>query len=232
MKMNYVEEVKKFDLIKNTKVYELAKIEVLLKLDKVYIWTKDGHIAVLSSNAGEKSIYIYTDRELITSDYSNYEEFSLSKFIIVLKNRDNNFNSCFINKDTESSSILSENIQYLINRYEEIYTNTSFRNTNSLEFKERTYIVAREATDENNIEVLIRNSGNDKYIYIYTEADLAKNKVHMEQLSASKLVGLNNEKLGKLITNLNSNGVNKVIVNFGTNNGMVVGIEEIISLLA
>jgi len=232
MKMNYVEEVKKFDLIKNTKVYELAKIEVLLKLDKVYIWTKDGHIAVLSSNAGEKSIYIYTDRELITSDYSNYEEFSLSKFIIVLKNRDNNFNSCFINKDTESSSILSENIQYLINRYEEIYTNTSFRNTNSLELKERTYIVAREATDENNIEVLIRNSGNDKYIYIYTEADLAKNKVHMEQLSASKLVGLNNEKLGKLITNLNSNGVNKVIVNFGTNNGMVVGIEEIISLLA
>lgn len=230
--MNYVEEVKKFDLIKNTKVYELAKIEVLLKLDKVYIWTKDGHIAVLSSNAGEKSIYIYTDRELITSDYSNYEEFSLSKFIIVLKNRDNNFNSCFINKDTESSSILSENIQYLINRYEEIYTNTSFRNTNSLELKERTYIVAREATDENNIEVLIRNSGNDKYIYIYTEADLAKNKVHMEQLSASKLVGLNNEKLGKLITNLNSNGVNKVIVNFGTNNGMVVGIEEIISLLA
>ncbi len=217
--MNYVEEVKKFDLIKNTKVYELAKIEVLLKLDKVYIWTKDGHIAVLSSNAGEKSIYIYTDRELITSDYSNYEEFSLSKFIIVLKNRDNNFNSCFINKDTESSSILSENIQYLINRYEEIYTNTSFRNTNSLELKERTYIVAREATDENNIEVLIRNSGNDKYIYIYTEADLAKNKVHMEQLSASKLVGLNNEKLGKLITNLNSNGVNKVIVNFGTNNG-------------
>jgi hypothetical protein len=232
MKMNYVEEVKKFDLIKNTKVYELAKIEVLLKLDKVYIWTKDGHIAVLSSNAGEKSIYIYTDRELITSDYSNYEEFSLSKFIIVLKNRDNNFNSCFINKDTESSSILSENIQYLINRYEELYTNTSFRNTNSLELKERTYIVAREATDENNIEVLIRNSGNDKYIYIYTEADLAKNKVHMEQLSASKLVGLNNEKLGKLITNLNSNGVNKVIVNFGTNNGMVVGIEEIISLLA
>ncbi|SHI24791.1 hypothetical protein [Clostridium intestinale] len=230
--MNYVEEVKKFDLIKNTKVYELAKIEVLLKLDKVYIWTKDGHIAVLSSNAGEKSIYIYTDRELITSDYSNYEEFSLSKFIIVLKNRDNNFNSCFINKDTESSSILSENIQYLINRYEEIYTNTSFRNTNSLELKERTYIVAREATDENNIEVLIRNSGNDKYIYIYTEADLAKNKVHMEQLSVSKLVGLNNEKLGKLITNLNSNGVNKVIVNFGTNNGMVVGIEEIISLLA
>lgn len=230
--MNYVEEVKKFDLIKNTKVYELAKLEVLLKLDKVYIWTKDGHIAVLSSNAGEKSIYIYTDRELITSDYSNYEEFSLSKFIIVLKNRDNNFNSCFINKDTERSSILSENIQYLINRYEEIYTNTSFRNTNSLELKERTYIVAREATDENNIEVLIRNSGNDKYIYIYTEADLAKNKVHMEQLSASKLVGLNNEKLGKLITNLNSNGVNKVIVNFGTNNGMVVGIEEIISLLA
>lgn len=230
--MNYVEEVKKFDLIKNTKVYELAKLEVLLKLDKVYIWTKDGHIAVLSSNAGEKSIYIYTDRELITSDYSNYEEFSLSKFIIVLKNRDNNFNSCFINKDTESSSILSENIQYLINRYEEIYTNTSFRNTNSLELKERTYIVAREATDENNIEVLIRNSGNDKYIYIYTEADLAKNKVHMEQLSASKLVGLNNEKLGKLITNLNSNGINKVIVNFGTNNGMVVGIEEIISLLA
>ncbi len=230
--MNYVEEIKKFDLIKNTKVYELAKLEVLLKLDKVYIWTKDGHIAVLSSNSGEKSIYIYTDRELITSDYSNYEEFSLSKFIIVLKNRDNNFNSCFINKDTESSSILSENIQYLINRYEEIYTNTSFRNTNSLELKERTYIVAREATDENNIEVLIRNSGNDKYIYIYTEADLAKNKVHMEQLSASKLVGLNNEKLGKLITNLNSNGVNKVIVNFGTNNGMVVGIEEIISLLA
>lgn len=230
--MNFVEEIKKFDLIKNTKVYELAKLEVLLKLDKVYIWTKDGHIAVLSSNAGEKSIYIYTDRELITSDYSNYEEFSLSKFIIVLKNRDNNFNSCFINKDTESSSILSENIQYLINRYEEIYTNTSFRNTNSLELKERTYIVAREATDENNIEVLIRNSGNDKYIYIYTEADLAKNKVHMEQLSASKLVGLNNEKLGKLITNLNSNGVNKVIVNFGTNNGMVVGIEEIISLLA
>lgn len=230
--MNYVEEIKKFDLIKNTKVYELAKLEVLLKLDKVYIWTKDGHIAVLSSNAGEKSIYIYTDRELITSDYSNYEEFSLSKFIIVLKNRENNFNSCFINKDTESSSILSENIQYLINRYEEIYTNTSFRNTNSLELKERTYIVAREATDENNIEVLIRNSGNDKYIYIYTEADLAKNKVHMEQLSASKLVGLNNEKLGKLITNLNSNGVNKVIVNFGTNNGMVVGIEEIISLLA
>ena len=230
--MNYVEEIKKFDLIKNTKVYELAKLEVLLKLDKVYIWTKDGHIAVLSSNAGEKSIYIYTDRDLITSDYSNYEEFSLSKFIIVLKNRDNNFNSCFINKDTESSSILSENIQYLINRYEEIYTNTSFRNTNSLELKERTYIVAREATDENNIEVLIRNSGNDKYIYIYTEADLAKNKVHMEQLSASKLVGLNNEKLGKLITNLNSNGVNKVIVNFGTNNGMVVGIEEIISLLA
>ncbi|MNI71473.1 hypothetical protein D3C76_826630 [compost metagenome] len=54
----------------------------------------------------------------------------------------------------------------------------------------------------------------------------------MEQLSASKLVGLNNEKLGKLITNLNSNGINKVIVNFGTNNGMVVGIEEIISLLA
>lgn len=230
--MNYVEEIKKFDLIKNTKVYELAKLEVLLKLDKVYIWTKDGHIAVLSSNSGEKSIYIYTDRELITSDYSNYEEFSLSKFIIVLKNRDNNFNSCFINKDTESSSILSENIQYLINRYEEIYTNTSFRNTNSLELKERTYIVAREATDENNIEVLIRNSGNDKYIYIYTEADLAKNKVHMEQLSVSKLVGLNNEKLGKLITNLNSNGVNKVIVNFGTNNGMVVGIEEIISLLA
>ncbi|WP_238905614.1 hypothetical protein [Clostridium sp. YIM B02506] len=230
--MNFVEEVKKFDLIRNTKVYELAKLEVLLKLDKVYIWTKDGHIAVLSSNVGEKSIYIYTDRELITSDYSNYEEFSLSKFIIVLKNRDNNFNSCFINKDTESSSILSENIQYLINRYEEIYTNTSFRNTNSLELKERTYIVAREATDENNIEVLIRNSGNDKYIYIYTEADLAKNKVHMEQLSASKLVGLNNEKLGKLITNLNSNGVNKVIVNFGTNNGMVVGIEEIISLLA
>jgi hypothetical protein len=232
MKMNFVEEIKKFDLIKNTKVYELAKLEVLLKLDKVYIWTKDGHIAVLSSNAGEKSIYIYTDRELITSDYSNYEEFSLSKFIIVLKNRDNNFNSCFINKDTESSSILSENIQYLINRYEEIYTNTSFRNTNSLELKERTYIVAREATDENNIDVLIRNSGNDKYIYIYTEADLAKNKVHMEQLSASKLVGLNNEKLGKLITNLNSNGINKVIVNFGTNNGMVVGIEEIISLLA
>lgn len=230
--MNYVEEIKKFDLIKNTKVYELAKLEVLLKLDKVYIWTKDGHIAVLSSNAGEKSIYIYTDRELITSDYSNYEEFSLSKFIIVLKNRENNFNSCFINKDTESSSILSENIQYLINRYEEIYTNTSFRNTNSLELKERTYIVAREATDENNIEVLIRNSGNDKYIYIYTEAELAKNKVHMEQLSASKLVGLNNEKLGKLITNLNSNGINKVIVNFGTNNGMVVGIEEIISLLA
>ncbi|ERK29599.1 hypothetical protein [Clostridium intestinale] len=230
--MNFVEEIKKFDLIKNTKVYELAKLEVLLKLDKVYIWTKDGHIAVLSSNAGEKSIYIYTDRELITSDYSNYEEFSLSKFIIVLKNRDNNFNSCFINKDTESSSILSENIQYLINRYEEIYTNTSFRNTNSLELKERTYIVAREATDENNIDVLIRNSGNDKYIYIYTEADLAKNKVHMEQLSASKLVGLNNEKLGKLITNLNSNGINKVIVNFGTNNGMVVGIEEIISLLA
>ena len=230
--MNYVEEIKKFDLIKNTKVYELAKLEVLLKLDKVYIWTKDGHIAVLSSNAGEKSIYIYTDRDLITSDYSNYEEFSLSKFIIVLKNRDNNFNSCFINKDTESSSILSENIQYLINRYEEIYTNTSFRNTNSLELKERTYIVAREATDENNIDVLIRNSGNDKYIYIYTEADLAKNKVHMEQLSASKLVGLNNEKLGKLITNLNSNGINKVIVNFGTNNGMVVGIEEIISLLA
>ena len=230
--MNYVEEIKKFDLIKNTKVYELAKLEVLLKLDKVYIWTKDGHIAVLSSNVGEKSIYIYTDRELITSDYSNYEEFSLSKFIIVLKNRDNNFNSCFINKDTESSSILSENIQYLINRYEEIYTNTSFRDTNSLELKERTYIVAREATDENNIDVLIRNSGNDKYIYIYTEADLAKNKVHMEQLSASKLVGLNNEKLGKLITNLNSNGINKVIVNFGTNNGMVVGIEEIISLLA
>lgn len=230
--MNYVEEIKKFDLIKNTKVYELAKLEVLLKLDKVYIWTKDGHIAVLSSNAGEKSIYIYTDRELITSDYSNYEEFSLSKFIIVLKNRDNNFNSCFINKDTESSSILSENIQYLINRYEEIYINTSFRDTNSLELKERTYIVAREATDENNIDVLIRNSGNDKYIYIYTEADLAKNKVHMEQLSASKLVGLNNEKLGKLITNLNSNGINKVIVNFGTNNGMVVGIEEIISLLA
>lgn len=230
--MNFVEEIKKFDLIKNTKVYELAKLEVLLKLDKVYIWTKDGHIAVLSSNAGEKSIYIYTDRELITSDYSNYEEFSLSKFIIVLKNRDNNFNSCFINKDTENSSILSENIQYLINRYEEIYTNTSFRNTNSLELKERTYIVAREATDENNIDVLIRNSGNDKYIYIYTEADLAKNKVHMEQLSASKLVGLNNEKLGKLITNLNSNGINKVIVNFGTNNGMVVGIEEIISLLA
>lgn len=230
--MNYVEEIKKFDLIKNTKVYELAKLEVLLKLDKVYIWTKDGHIAVLSSNSGEKSIYIYTDRELITSDYSNYEEFSLSKFIIVLKNRENNFNSCFINKDTESSSILSENIQYLINRYEEIYTNTSFRNTNSLELKERTYIVAREATDENNIEVLIRNSGNDKYIYIYTEAELAKNKVHMEQLSASKLVGLNNEKLGKLITNLNSNGINKVIVNFGTNNGMVVGIEEIISLLA
>lgn len=230
--MNYVEEIKKFDLIKNTKVYELAKLEVLLKLDKVYIWTKDGHIAVLSSNSGEKSIYIYTDRELITSDYSNYEEFSLSKFIIVLKNRENNFNSCFINKDTESSSILSENIQYLINRYEEIYTNTSFRNTNSLELKERTYIVAREATDENNIEVLIRNSGNDKYIYIYTEAELAKNKVHMEQLSASKLVGLNNEKLGKLITNLNSNGINKVIVNFGTNNGMVVSIEEIISLLA
>lgn len=230
--MNFVEEIKKFDLIKNTKVYELAKLEVLLKLDKVYIWTKDGHIAVLSSNAGEKSIYIYTDRELITSDYSNYEEFSLSKFIIVLKNRENNFNSCFINKDTESSSILSENIQYLINRYEEIYTNTSFRNTNSLELKERTYIVAREATDENNIDVLIRNSGNDKYIYIYTEADLAKNKVHMEQLSASKLVGLNNEKLGNLITNLNSNGINKVIVNFGTNNGMVVGIEEIISLLA
>jgi len=230
--MNFVEEVKKFDLIRNTKVYELAKLEVLLKLEKVYIWTKDGHIAVLSSNAGEKSIYIYTDRELITSDYSNYEEFSLSKFIIVLKNRDNNFNSCFINKDTESSSILSENIQYLINRYEEIYTNTSFRNTNSLELKERTYIVAREATDENNIDVLIRNSGNDKYIYIYTEADLAKNKVHMEQLSASKLVGLNKEKLGKLITNLNSNGINKVIVNFGTNNGMVVGIEEIISLLA
>jgi len=230
--MNYVEEIKKFDLIKNTKVYELAKLEVLLKLDKVYIWTKDGHIAVLSSNEGEKSIYIYTDRELITSDYSNYEEFSLSKFIIVLKNRNNNFNSCSINKDTESSSILSENIQYLINRYEEIYTNTSFRNTNSLELKERTYIVAREATDENNIDVLIRNSGNDKYIYIYTEADLAKNKVHMEQLSASKLVGLNNEKLGKLITNLNSNGINKVIVNFGTNNGMVVGIEEIISLLA
>lgn len=230
--MNYVEEIKKFDLIKNTKVYELAKLEVLLKLDKVYIWTKDGHIAVLSSNAGEKSIYIYTDRELITSDYSNYDEFSLSKFIIVLKNRENNFNSCFINKDTESSSILSENIQYLINRYEEIYTNTSFRNTNSLELKERTYIVAREATDENNIDVLIRNSGNDKYIYIYTEAELAKNKVHMEQLSASKLVGLNNEKLGKLITNLNSNGINKVIVNFGTNNGIVVGIEEIISLLA
>ncbi|WP_326513021.1 hypothetical protein [Clostridium intestinale] len=230
--MNFVEEVKKFDLIRNTKVYELAKLEVLLKLEKVYIWTKDGHIAVLSSNAGEKSIYIYTDRELITSDYSNYEEFSLSKFIIVLKNRDNNFNSCFINKDTESSSILSENIQYLINRYEEIYTNTSFRNTNSLELKERTYIVAREATDENNIDVLIRNSGNDKYIYIYTEADLAKNKVHMEQLSASKLVGLNKEKLGKLITNLNSNGINKVIVNFGTNNGMVVGIEEIISSLA
>ncbi|QLY80949.1 hypothetical protein [Clostridium intestinale] len=230
--MNFVEEIKKFDLIKNTKVYELAKLEVLLKLDKVYIWTKDGHIAVLSSNAGEKSIYIYTDRELITSDYSNYEEFSLSKFIIVLKNRENNFNSCFINKDTESSSILSENIQYLINRYEEIYTNTSFRNTNSLELKERIYIVAREATDENNIDVLIRNSGNDKYIYIYTEADLAKNKVHMEQLSASKLVGLNNEKLGNLITNLNSNGINKVIVNFGTNNGMVVGIEEIISLLA
>lgn len=230
--MNYVEEVKKFDLIKNTKVYELAKLEVLLKLDKVYIWTKDGHIAVLSSNTGEKSIYIYTDKELITSDYSNYEEFSLSKFIIVLKNRDNNFNSCFINKDTESSSILSENIQYLINRYEEIYTNTSFRNTNSLELKERTYIVAREATDENNIDVLIRNSGNDKYIYIYTEADLAKNKVHMEQLSSSKLVGLNNEKLGKLITNLNGNGINKVIVNFGTNNGMVVSIEEIISLLA
>ncbi|WP_315114017.1 hypothetical protein [Clostridium intestinale] len=230
--MNFVEEIKKFDLIKNTKVYELAKLEVLLKLDKVYIWTKDGHIAVLSSNEGEKSIYIYTDRELITSDYSNYEEFSLSKFIIVLKNRDNNFNSCFINKDTESSSILLENIQYLINRYEEIYTNTSFRNTNSLELKERTYIVAREATDENNIDVLIRNSGNDKYIYIYTEADLAKNKVHMEQLSASKLVGLNKEKLGKLITNLNSNGINKVIVNFGTNNGMVVGIEEIISLLA
>lgn len=230
--MNFVEEIKKFDLIKNTKVYELAKLEVLLKLDKVYIWTKDGHIAVLSSNVGEKSIYIYTDRELITSDYSNHEEFSLSKFIIVLKNRENNFNSCFINKDTESSSILSENIQYLINRYEEIYTNTSFRNTNSLELKERTYIVAREATDENNIDVLIRNSGNDKYIYIYTEADLAKNKVHMEQLSASKLVGLNNEKLGKLITNLNSNGINKVIVNFGTNNGMVVGIEEIISLLA
>ncbi len=230
--MNFVEEVKKFDLIRNTKVYELAKLEVLLKLEKVYIWTKDGHIAVLSSNAGEKSTYIYTDRELITSDYSNYEEFSLSKFIIVLKNRDNNFNSCFINKDTESSSILSENIQYLINRYEEIYTNTSFRNTNSLELKERTYIVAREATDENNIDVLIRNSGNDKYIYIYTEADLAKNKVHMEQLSASKLVGLNKEKLGKLITNLNSNGINKVIVNFGTNNGMVVGIEEIISLLA
>ena len=230
--MNYVEEIKKFDLIKNTKVYELAKLEVLLKLDKVYIWTKDGHIAVLSSNEGEKSIYIYTDRELITSDYSNYEEFSLSKFIIVLKNRNNNFNSCSINKDTESSSILSENIQYLINRYEEIYTNTSFRNTNSLELKERTYIVAREATDENNIDVLIRNSGNDKYIYIYTEADLAKNKVHMEQLSASKLVGLNKEKLGKLITNLNSNGIDKVIVNFGTNNGMVVGIEEIISLLA
>ncbi|WP_286906742.1 hypothetical protein [Clostridium sp. UBA1652] len=230
--MNYVEEIKKFDLIRNTKVYELAKLEVLLKLDKVYIWTKDGHIAVLSSNEGEKSIYIYTDRELITSDYSNYEEFSLSKFIIVLKNRDNNFNSCFINKDTESLSILSENIQYFINRYEEIYTNTSFRNTNSLELKERTYIVAREATDENNIDVLIRNSGNDKYIYIYTEADLAKNKVHMEQLSASKLVGLNKEKLGKLITNLNSNGINKVIVNFGTNNGMVVGIEEIISLLA
>jgi hypothetical protein len=56
MKMNYVEEIKKFDLIKNTKVYELAKLEVLLKLDKVYIWTKDGHIAVLSSNEGEKSI--------------------------------------------------------------------------------------------------------------------------------------------------------------------------------
>lgn len=230
--MNYVEEIKKFDLIKNTKVYELAKLEVLLKLDKVYIWTKDGHIAVLSSNSGEKSIYIYTDRELITSDYSNYEEFSLSKFIIVLKNRSANFNSCFINSNTESSSILSEDIQYLINRYEEIYTNTSFRNSSVLELKERTYIVAREATDENNIDVLIRNSGDDKYIYIYTEADLAKNKVHMEQLNASKLVGLNNEKLGKLITNLNSNGVNKVIVNFGTNNGMVVGIEEIISLLA
>lgn len=230
--MNYVEEIKKFDLIKNTKVYELAKLEVLLKLDKVYIWTKDGHIAVLSSNSGEKSIYIYTDRELITSDYSNYEEFSLSKFIIVLKNRSANFNSCFINSNTESSSILSEDIQYLINRYEEIYTNTSFRNSSVLELKERTYIVAREATDENNIDVLIRNSGDDKYIYIYTEADLAKNKVHMEQLNASKLVGLNNEKLGKLITNLNSNGINKVIVNFGTNNGMVVGIEEIISLLA
>lgn len=229
--MNYVEEVKKFDLIKNTKVYELAKLEVLLKLDKVYIWTKDGHIAVLSSNTGEKSIYIYTDKELITSDYSNYEEFPLSKFIIVLKNREANFNSCFINSNTESSSILSENIQYFIDRYQEIYTTTSFRNTSSLELKERTYIVAREATDENNIDVLIKNSGDDKYIYIYTDSELAKNKVHMEQLGSSKLVGLNNDKLNGLIANLSNSGINKVIVNFGTNNGMVVGIEEIIRLL-
>ena len=224
--MNYIEEIKKFELIKNSNIYEMAKLEVLLRMDKVYIWTKGGHIAVLSSNNGNKSIYVYTNKELITSNESEYEEFTVSKFIIVLKNRNTNFNNCLINNNTEYSIKLSDNISDFINRYENLYTVSS---NNTLEIGERSYIVAKEAIDENNIDVLIRSSENDKYIYIYNDSNLAKNQVYRDQLASSKLVGLSREKFNRLVTNLRDNGVNKVIVNFGTNQGKIINIEELIN---
>lgn len=236
--MNFIEEINKFELIKDSDAYEMAKLEVLLRLDRIYIGTREGHIAVFPSNLNrDKSIYVYTNRELIPSDDNNYEEFSISKFITVLKNRDANFNDCLVNNNTEYKIKLAGNIPYFIKRYTQINSpNTSFivslddeKNSEIPEIGDRAYIVAKDALDENNIDILIRSSGEDRYIYIYTEPSLAKNNIYKEQLMPSKLVGINREKLNTIMTNLSNNGVSKVIVNFGTPKGVIFDIIELIN---
>ena len=265
--MNFVEEVEKFQLIKGSDAYEMAKLEVFLRLEKVYIATRGGNIAVFPSNINRtKSIYVYTNREFISEDGNNYDEISLEKFNIILKNKGNNFNNCFVNNNTDFSIVLSGNIPYFIRRYNELYAKSinfdvNFSNTVSAQpninpqssvnpqttvnmenynidnkvqnsktiLPDRVYLVAKDAADLNNIDYFIRTSSSDNYAYLYNNSAQGNNKVFMEQLYWTKLVGVSkNHLIETIIPDLKQKGINKVILNFGTNEGVIVDINEIL----
>ncbi|MBL4933990.1 hypothetical protein [Clostridium paridis] len=259
--MNFVEEVEKFQLIKGSDAYEMAKLEVLLRLEKVYIATRGGNIAVFPSNMNRtKSVYVYTNREFINDDGNNYDEISLEKFNIILKNKGNNFNNCFINNNTEFSIILAGNIPYFIRRYDDIYSKSvnfdvNFSNTVSVQpnanpqtsvgtqtynmdnniqnskniLPDRIYLVARDAADLNNIDYYIRTSSNDNYAYLYYSSAQGNNNVFKEQLYWAKLVGISkNHFIETIMPDLKQKGINKIILNFGTKDGTIVEINDII----
>lgn len=232
--MNFIEEIDKFNLIKGTDAYEMAKIEVLLRLDKVLVAVRNGSIAVFLSEFGKnKSIYIYTNKEFIDKDVDTFEEISLEKFDIILRNKGNNFNSCIINHQTPYSIELSSNIPYFTRRYSEIYGKPAKRNIEAPSMKnelltERIYLVVREAVDINNIDFFTRESGNENFAYLYTSPSQENNRRFKEALYGCKLAGLDWKYFrNSIVPELKEKKVTKFIIDFGAGTSKILALEEL-----